>query len=149
MTIFYFVFWIQPSAPGSFVQIIWPLLLVGFKLSSTINKMLQNVFSRQIMPMDWCCSFLLHLNRLVPMEQLAILSTVSVILVETMDGPILTNHPQNFGLRRWLLYLVILMMIMRSQGSMEILVHWSTPAMSQNQILAGALSIDYWNWEPM
>jgi len=31
------------------------------------------------------------------MEQLAILSTVFVILAETMNGQILTNHPRNSG----------------------------------------------------
>jgi len=39
----------------------------------------------------------LHLNRRVLTEQHAILFTVFVILVETMNGLILTNLPQNFG----------------------------------------------------
>lgn len=150
MIIFYFIFWIKPWAPSHLckLQIIWLLLLASFKLSFVTNKMLQNVFCPQIMPVDWWYSFLVHLNRLVLVEQPAILSTVSVILVETMNGQILTDHPQNFGLTRWLLYLVILM-IMRSRGFMTNLVHWSTPTMSQKQILTGMLSIGYWNWEPM
>lgn len=109
--------------------------------------MLQNVFCPQIIPIGWWYSLLVHLNRLVLVEQPATLSTVSVILVETMNGQILTDHPQNFGLKRWLLCLVILMM-MRSRGFMTNLVNWSTPAMSQ-KILIGMISIGYWNWETM
>lgn len=81
------------------------------------------------------------LNRLVLTEQRAILFTVFVILVETMNGLILTNLPQNFGLKRWSLYLVILI-ITRLQGSKEIWV-------CQKQILTGVLSLyvaHYMTW---
>lgn len=54
-------------------------------------------------------TFLLHPYRRVLMELLAILSTASAILVETMNGLIVINRLQNIGWKRCLLYLVIMM----------------------------------------
>ena len=50
-----------------------------------------------------------YFNRHALVEWLAILSTVSATLAETMNGLIGINHLRDIGWKRWLLYLVILM----------------------------------------
>lgn len=86
----------------------------------------------------WCCSLLIFVTRHVLVELLAILSTVSAILVETMNGLIGINHPQDIGWIRWLLYSAIQMNLdMTNRWSKKTSGSWGNPARCYLQTVIG------------